>query len=590
MASRLRTAGLLVLATVLAVRAARAGDPFLPPPPRPDGAFYARTLAPWVEAHCVECHRTGGGALRLAALEPGLPDETRRARDFERLAAFVDSDAPWESRLLLKVLDPGAGGDSHAGGSFVRPDEEAYDDLLDFVSGATPTNLPPEVFFEKSELRAKPGEKVVVDGRGSFDRDRDDMDRLAYVWEVYARPAESRVALDDLRASRLEFEPDTGGSYVFRLRVGDGKVWSAPRAITVEVFQHVEARKTAPGGITDLARADERNLQRLRRLYLDVLGRPPTPDEAVAEERKGLMELVRNLLLRAEGGRAWVEELCARLGLYDEYRPVGDDARALALRIPSEGTPPHVVEGTLARDPSFLRRHPPGRELAQAIATLLLDRAPTEEEVRAAIELAAGRAADVPGLGRVADSRAWLVAVLDSPTFLRAALLRRLGRFLDSGDAAKQLERALGAVQEGPRRWAALQEEILLGTRHAERKRLRPKDTVTFLRSLFVDLLERRPTDRELAALVRAVEAMPGQGAAFAAVVRILIDSGGAPIPLLVEIRDGPGWVTDRFLRYLGRKPETSELKAYGEALLHPQGGPELVIAALLTGAEYMCR
>lgn len=93
-----------------------------------------------------------------------------------------------------------------------------------------------------------------------------------------------------------------------------------------------------------------------------------------------------------------------------------------------------------------------------------------------------------------------------------------------------------------------------------------------------------------MAALVRAVGAMGGDTAAFAAVVRIMIDSGQAPIPLLVDIYDLPRWLKDRFLRYLGRPPTPAELKAYGTVVQDPEGGPELIIQALLTGAEYACR
>ncbi len=586
--------GRAALATLVALLAvslhASAKETFLPDPPQADRDFYEKRVAPWIEANCAQCHRGGGGALRLCEEEPGLSERMRRHTDYARLLPFINRKAPWESRLLLKVLEPGEGGDPHVGGAFVAPDEPDYDALLDFVSGATLTNLPPEVFFEKNELRGKPGETIAVDGRGSYDRDRDDMDGLTYFWELYARPAESRVIIQDRRASRLEFKPDTGGSYVFRLRVSDGKVWSAPRAVTVEVFQHIKLEKTKPGGVTGLAKAEIRNLARLRRLYLDVLGRPPTPPEAIAEERKGIKFLVKNIMLRAEGGRAWVEEVAIRFGLFDDYRPVSDDARDLALKIPAEGTPPHVVEGVLARDPSFLRRHPPGRPLAKAIGELLLGRPPSDAEVLAAIELADGTPADIPGIGTVPDSRAWLVKVLDSRAFRRAAVLRRLGRFVDSGDARKRVERALGAINEGQQEWTAFLSDLLRSERYLNRKRLRPKGTVTFLRSLFVDLLERKPTDRELAALVRAVKTLPGKSAAFAAVVRVLIDSGETPLPLLVEIRDGPAWITDRFLRYLGRKPRTQEMKLYGQALLHPGGGPELVVHALLTSPEYMCR
>ncbi|MDA1194665.1 MAG: hypothetical protein O2894_05725 [Planctomycetota bacterium] len=585
-------AALSVVALVLGVAAlARAKDDFLPPPPRPDREFYVERIAPWIEANCASCHRGGGGgALRLADETDLLSDTARRRLDFERIAAFVLPRAPWESRLYLKVLAAGDGGDPHVGGSFLSTEDELHDTLLDFLSGATLTNLVPEVWFEQRELRANPKDEVTLDGRGSYDRDRDDMAHLGYWWTLHARPAESRVSIDDRRGSRIVFKPDTGGTYVFTLRVGDGKVWSAPRPLTVEVFSSVAVEQREPGGISDLEHADPQGLARLRRLYLDVLGRSPTPAEAVAEERQGIEALVDNILLRAEMGRAWVEEVSVRLGLYGDYRPESAEAADLALRVPAENLAPHEVERALALDPAFLRRHPPGRSLASAIARLLLEREPTAEETLAAVALADGQSADVPGLGTLDSARAWIVAVVDSDAFRRAAMLRRLARFVDSGAADKRVGHALRAAGEGGKAWRAYLEELLTDKAYLERKQLRPKDTVTFLRGLFIDLLERKPTDRELAALVAAVEAMGADTPAFAAIVRIMIDSGEAPIPLLVDIYDLPRWLKDRFLRYLGRPPTAAELAAYGLAIQHAEGGPELVIQALLTGAEYACR
>ena len=589
-----RRSALLLAALLLGpalVALAGPKDRFLPPPPPPDPDFYTKHVASWIDEHCASCHRgEGGGALRLVESTGTRTEAQRRRADFDRIVPFVNRKVPWESRLFLKILDAGDGGDPHVGGSFVTSDDEMHDTLLDFVSGATLANLPPEVWFEKSEIRAKPGDEVVIDGRGSYDRDRDDMEKLGYWWSLYARPAESRVIVDDRRASRLTFKPDTGGTYVFTLRVGDGKVWSAPRAVTVEVFASVQVEKRDPGGISGLENADMQGLARLRRLYLDVLGRSPTPAEAIAEERQGVRALVKNILLRAEMGRAWVEETSIRFGLFGDTRPVSDEAISLALRVPSENLPPHVVERTLALDPSFLRRHPAGRPLADAIARLLLGREPTEAEDRAAIALAEGSPVELPELGAIESPRDWLLKVMDTRAFRRAAMLRRLRRFLDSGDAGKHVGRALVAVEEGHQSWRAFLEGLLTDRAYLERKRLRPKGTVTFLRSLFIDLLERKPTDREMTALVRAVRAMGDDTAAFAAVVRIMIDSGQAPIPLLVDIYDLPRWLKDRFLRYLGRMPSKTELQEYGKVAQDPEGGPELIIQALLTGAEYACR
>jgi hypothetical protein len=567
--------------------ASAAPRPELPRPPGPDAAFYERRVAPWVEAHCAECHRAGGGSFRLASPAVGVSEsERRRVLDFEQVKAFVNPEAPWESPFLLEVLDPADGGAAHVGGSFVRAETDEHDLLLDFVSGATLTNLPPEVYLG-ADLRAKPGEVVVVDGRGSFDRDPEDS--LVYRWDLFASPPGSRVALSDVRASRVELTPDLGGTYVLRLRVSDGKVWSAAREVAVEVFERVDPVERAPGGISGLEKVDAEALRRIRRLYLDVLGRPPTPAEAVADEHLAYDRLVASVLVRAEAGRSWFEEACARLDLVRDARPQGEDALGLALRVVAEGTPPHVAEAVLARDPAFAKVHPPGRALAQAVCERLLGRPATEAEIAAAVRLA-GESTDVPGLGRVADSAEWIRRVTETEAFQLAAVRRRLERFLASGSVDRQAARGLLAAREGPAAWRAFLEGVLRSTDYLERRVLRPKDPLTFLRGLFVDLLERKPTDRELFALAHAEKALPGRSAPLAALAKVLIDSGEAPLPLLVDIPDAPAWIIDRFLRHLGRRPTLEEKEAFGRALLDPVGGPEVVVRALVTSPEYACR
>jgi len=386
---------------------ARAKEEFLPPPPAPDREFYVKHIAPFMEAHCAVCHRRGGGTFRMLRLDAGLNERMRRHADFERVLSFVKSNAPWESRLYLKILAVGEGGDEHVGGSFFSTEDDEHDTMLDFLSGATLTNLAPEVWFEKQEIRAKPREKVVVDGHGSFDRDRGDMDRLTFWWELYARPAESAVTVQDRRASRLVFEPDTGGSYVFFLRVGDGKVWSAPRPVTIEVFDHVEVKRKDPGGISGLEKTEVELLRRVRRLYLDILGRSPTPAEAIAEERRGPKNLVKNILLRSESGRAWVEALQVRLGLIGDYRPTGDRLPAPASAGPCPGRSDREVAarpgGDTGRDPRRGRacRRPPDAGLRRrpgAGLAGLVDPGAGLRGVRAGRDAEASRA--LPRLGR----------------------------------------------------------------------------------------------------------------------------------------------------------------------------------------------
>jgi hypothetical protein len=573
-----------VLVAFLGLDCLQAGehDP-LPPPPGPDRAFYVARLGAFVEAKCTACHREGGGRLQLSA--PAGEKPAQYARDFEQIRAFVDPAAPLESRLLRKLLHPADGGGPHVGGAFVRAEEEMHDVLLDFVTGATLDNLTPEVWLGDGPRRVLPRETVILDGRDSFDRDLRDRDELTFFWSIRAKPGDSQLALPDRRLSRITIKPDVDGSYVFSLRVGDGRVWSAPKLVTIEVYDTAKLEQQDPGGISGLEALDPRRLTWIRRAYLDVLGRTPTPPEAIAASKRSLDKLVRGLLLQAESGRAWYEALTHRLGLVGDHRPRSAEARDLPLRIPSENLGPATVERTLILDPAFVQRHPVGRSLAEAVGQLLFDRAPTEEERGIAMQLAAG-AADAP----YPSAAAWLDALTRSRAFAQVAMRRRLSRFVASGDAERLTGASLVAVETGGRAWLDQQVALLSSKAWRERILLRAKDPLTFVRSLFVDLLERRPTDRELSAWMHAIQQMPGTRAPFSVLARVLIDSGDVPLPLLVQIRDGPRWLRDRFLRYLGRPPTAQEMDAYGKALLDPKGGIPMVLHALVSGVEYAHR
>ena len=63
-----------------------------------------------------------------------------------------------------------------------------------------------------------------------------------------------------------------------------------------------------------------------------------------------------------------------------------------------------------------------------------------------------------------------------------------------------------------------------------------------------------------------------------------------APLPLIVDLKEPDAWIADRFLRYVGRKPSATEATLFRAALSDPDGGPHVVIRALLTGAEYASR
>jgi hypothetical protein len=557
-----------VVAAALAVAAlgapARAGDD-LPPPPPPDLGFYATRVAPWVDATCASCHRTGGGGFRLGTPAEGEAKGARRAREMAAVARFLDREAPWRSRLVRKVLPEDKDGLPHAGGVLLSPDDEAYDDLLDFASGATTSNLPPEPEPGR-DRRAKPGQEVVLDGSLSYDRDED---RLRFRWELFVRPPGSAAGLVADREPIARLVPDVGGTYVVRLRVSDGKVWSAPRPVVLEALDRVGPEAPDPVAASGLEAVSAADLRRVRAVHGAVLGRPPTPPETLAAATKDASTLAATLLSTVEAGRAWLEDEALRLGLVGDFAPASEAAASLPLRLAAGTTSPAEAEATLLRDPAFLAAHAGVPALADALGALVLGRALSPAEREAV--LAAGKPA------------AAVEAVLSKEEARVAALRRFAARYLGSETAASV---PASRAAEGT---TALALSFVASPAFSAAAPTAPGDAA-FVRAVFADLLGRRPSASELAALVRAAAVIPGSSAGRAAIVAVLLDSGEVALPLGVQIQAPDAWVADRFLRYLGRPPTAAEGAAHRRALADPDGGPAVVVRALLTSREYASR
>ncbi len=532
--------------------------------PEPDAGFYVQRIAPWLEATCVPCHRGGGaGSFVLSPVVAGEPDAARRARDLRGVRRLIDPEAPWDSRLLRKVLPEDRGGLPHAGGARLTPDDPIHDDLLDFASGATLRNLPPEPEPGR-DRRARAGEPVELDGSLSFDRDEDP---VRHRWELFARPPGSRASIADPDAAKTTLTPDVAGTYVVRLRVFDGKAWSPARPVVLECLDLAGPVAPDPLAPSGLAGLDPAVLARVRALYGDVLGRPPTPPEARAAAGQPSSALATSLLASLEAGRAWVEDAAFRLGLVGDALPTSEAVAALPIRITSGEGSPADAEAALVRDPAFLRAHPEGPALAAAVERLLLGRTGTPAE-RAAWSTAAGA-----------------FATLGGAEFRVAALRRHLDRFLGPAEVASfPVARADDSV-------LALARELVGSPAWAGGGSARRRaGDLAFLRGLFADLLGRRASGVELAALSRAAGVLPGSAAGRAAVVDVLLDSGEVLLPLVVEIGDPDAWIADRFLRTLGRTPSPEEVVAYRTVLLDPAGGPHVVVRALCSSEEYASR
>ena len=321
----------------------------------PDLAFFAKKIAPFLEAKCASCH--GAGAGGLAFRDPAKKQTDTSALTIQAFIAskkFLDAEAPWNSRLIRKAIAEEEGGLPHGGGALLRESDDIYDDLLDFAAGATATNLPPEP--EPGKDRRIPLLDVVpLDGTLSYDRDDD---KLTFRWTMKTRPPGSKATIKDESDPKASMKADVPGTYVVTLRVFDGKIWSGAKPVVLECLERTGPSvpdAVAPSG---LAAISPEVLRRVRAVYGDVLARPPTPPETLSAKDRSTTELADLLFATLEAGRAFTEDAAWRLALVNDAEPLSDAVGELPQRIAAGEVSPAAAEAVLARDPGFLRAHP----------------------------------------------------------------------------------------------------------------------------------------------------------------------------------------------------------------------------------------
>jgi chitodextrinase len=163
--------------------------------------------------------------------------------DGDRIA-FSSSGLPQNS-----TLDAGTGefkfspSHSQAGNyavTFTATDTKGAGDSETVTITVADVNRPPAARVAATELSAKVGERVELDGSLSSDPDGD---ALSFDWTQVSGPL---VGLDGAFEAKASFAPSAAGSYRFDLHVSDGKSDDGPVSATVTVSE--PQGRPGPGG------------------------------------------------------------------------------------------------------------------------------------------------------------------------------------------------------------------------------------------------------------------------------------------------------------------------------------------------------
>ena len=326
----------------------------------------------------------------------------------------------------------------------------------------------------------------------------------------------------------------------------------------------------------------------IRALHLDLFGRTPTEKERAGALGAPRSELADRLVGCLEFWKAWYDDELYYFLLIDNFRPTAPAVVEIPERLAAgEISVPEAIHRILL-SPNFNSRNPG----ADTFVTVVLEQCLGITVQDNAGLLAAGKRMydGYPStlFGKQGRGQAEVVRIaLEQPAFFQKVVEREWTRLFGKPIPREEGKRAAERFREDPRAFAPIVREWAGSPRYAERlAKPRPKSDLQFVRSLYVDLLGRPPTDEEFRWTRNATRALSDPGPLRAVLARMLISSGKADLP-----KNGPGdpsaWIRDRFLRLLAREPGEKELAAFVAALGSPGASPSDIVEALVTHPEY---
>lgn len=329
--------------------------------------------------------------------------------------------------------------------------------------------------------------------------------------------------------------------------------------------------------------------RRLRSVYLDLLGRPPFRAERELWLGRGTRELLDALLGTPAFWRHWFDEQLYYFMLIDNFRPAGEGVEAIPAGLAAGKLSVRDALHRIALLPSFDLRNPG----ADTFVTVVMEQLVGMTVQLARRELEIGKAAydGRPGLflGASAGSQADVVRVAaEHKDGMRHFVAREYARLMEAPLDRRALAAAARELHKDPRRFIDVLRAWMLSDAYAERlARGKELPNRVYVRALFVDLMEREPTDDEAETLRGALDGLGDSRPLRAVVVRMLLDSGKVALPTKGAIPDPTAWVAEQFRRFLGREASPEELRAFVTVFHEPACEPRTIVQVLLSDPSY---
>lgn len=327
----------------------------------------------------------------------------------------------------------------------------------------------------------------------------------------------------------------------------------------------------------------------LRSVYFDLLGRPPFRAETDAWLGKGLHELLDELIASPEHWSAWYGQQLFHFLLIDNFTPQSQRVLALPASLAAKRLDVRDAIHQICLCSSFELRNP-GADTFVTVVLEQLTGMTVQSNVR---ELEIGKAIYDGGeglfLGRNGKTQADVVRIaIESKKFCREFLQREYHRVVRADPPKKGFASSIRSFCKSPASYPSLLRQWVLSEAYGQRLERRADiPNRLFVKTLFVDLLDRLPTAAEEEPLREALDGLSDSGPLRSIVARLLLDSDMVKLPTRDEIEDRGAWIRALFLRLLGREGTAAELTVFTEAFSDPACRTETVVYAIISHPDY---
>jgi hypothetical protein len=327
----------------------------------------------------------------------------------------------------------------------------------------------------------------------------------------------------------------------------------------------------------------------LRRVFLDLLSRPPYAAEREAWLGKERAELVDDVLAGPEYWGNWLEEQLYYFLLIDNFRPRNEAVRKIPAALSAGRLGVLEALHRVCLSSSFDSRNPGPDTFVTVVMEQLLGM--TVQKRKRELEIGKKVYDGTQGtfLGRPGHSQSDVIRIALADRRALLHLLRREHlRLVRSDPSSADLQRWRAALEEDTGAFGAIVRAWVLSEAYDARLTTRAAmPNRLFVRTLFVDLMDRLPDDLESRRLRAALDGLANSGPLRSLVARLLLDSGDVPLPRRAAIKDPRAWIRALFVQFLGRRPSADEEAVFLESFSDPACRAETVVYAIVSHPEY---